>query len=260
MTRIDTAYLALLQSIQQKPTVFFEATKKVKLNEGDDGPIVALYPMRGRASTVDVMFIGRALNSWTWNFPVPDDVTDLDDLLAGIKVNVGKGDTIYPTREQLRWVDDRDGTHHSGYNSNQSQFWQAIKGIMGSREPDPTIDDTQWWDGIVWTNFHKLSHKGGNPTRSMNSVMGTAALDLLRAEITTFQPKNIVCLSGLDWATGLLASCDKTIRKADCAGLSYVDYVDDVSVDGTKARLLVAEHPQGRKREVLVRKVTQHLA
>lgn len=108
---IHDAYLELLAAVRDNPKPFRKHKK-----------LVAHYPMRGLADEVDIMFIGRALNDWTWQFDVPTPGEDLNDLLLRIKANVAEDadpEYVYSEREQLKWVDDRNAKHKD-YNSNRS--------------------------------------------------------------------------------------------------------------------------------------------
>lgn len=241
---IHDAYLELLAAVRDNPKPFRKYER-----------LVAHYPMRGLAERVDVMFIGRALNDWTWQFTTEEVVIDPEDVLRRIKRNVAeKAEDISP-RQQLSWVDERDADHPD-YNSNRSQFWQTIREVMWGRG----AEEDKWWHGIVWSNFLKLSHQDGNPSARMVNVIGKPSLELLLAEIEDFQPKHIVCLSGLDYAADLLARCEETTRLAGFEDTAYVEYAGVVRFAGEREMgLLVMPHPQGRKRAVLVQEVLEKL-
>jgi hypothetical protein len=122
-------------------------------------------------------------------------------------------------------------------------------------------NETNWWHGIVWSNFLKLSHQHGNPSASMVNVIGKPSLELLLAEIEEFKPKHIVCLSGLDYAADLLARCEATRRLVGFEDTTYVEYAGTVCFAGAREMgLLVMPHPQGRKRAVLVAEILEHLS
>ncbi|NJC27159.1 hypothetical protein [Neolewinella antarctica] len=209
------------------------------------------------ADKVDIMFVGRALNGWTWNFPVPTKDSNLDDLLNRIKRNVHENDTPLPEREQLGWVDERNADHPD-YNSKRSQFWQTIREVMEVRKKA----EEKWWHGIVWTNFQPLSRDGANPTSRMVSVMGDATMNLLLAQIEEYQPRYIVCLSGMNYAAYLLARATRTERQAGTEESEYVEYAGVADFPGAEGvGLVIMPHPQGRgkKRAVMVEEILKHL-
>ncbi len=244
---IHDAYLELLAVVLGNPKPFVKHKK-----------LVAHYPMRGLADEVDVMFIGRALNNWTNNFPVPMPDTNLNTLLQQIKGNVGEKGKVYSEREQLRWVDDRNHEHEH-YNSKLSQFWQTIREVMWKRG----AKEKEWWHGIVWSNFLKLSHPEGNPSAGMVNVIGRPSMELLLAEIKEFKPRYIVCLSGMDYAANLLARCEVSRRVADIENTRYIEYSGLVTLAGEQnIGLLIVPHPQGKGkiRSLMVEEITTQLS
>lgn len=244
MTKIDTAYLNLLQAIVETPAPFRKQE-----------PLVAHYPMRGKAEQVDVIFVGRALNGWTHKFTVANLEHDVEKKFKEIKKNFVTEE--YPEREQLLWVENRNATHKH-YNSNKSQFWQTIREVMGVRKKAKE----EWWHGIVWTNFQPLSRDGDNPTAGMVSVMGDATMNLLLAQIEEYQPRHIVCLSGMEYAANLLARCERTTRLPGTENSRYVEYAGLVDFPGKQnVGFVIMPHPQGRgkSRELMVSEITTQL-
>lgn len=223
---IPTAYRHLLQKIADQPRHF----EKVDL--------VAFHPMRGPGEAVDTMYIGRALNGWHWDFRVEQLIPNPETILDKILEDKHEA-TAYEDR--LNWVEEYWQNSTKGYNTAKSQFWQVIRQISIARNQP----GEQWWDDIVWTNFFKIAPAKRNPTGKMIKVMGQASHELLLAEIAYYQPRNIVCLSGLNYAAHLLASADTTIKVPNDSFL--LEYVGDVAwADGRKIRFIIAPHPQTR--------------
>ncbi|MBC6995905.1 hypothetical protein QWY85_17180 [Neolewinella lacunae] len=226
MNTIPTAYRHLLETIASKSHQF------------SGKQLVAFHPMRGPGEAVDTMYIGRALNGWHWEFTVKELQQDLEGHLQRI---LEDKHVAVAHKDRLDWVEKYWQNSSSGYNTAKSQFWQVIRQI--SRERNQAGE--QWWDDIVWTNFFKIAPAKMNPTGKMVKVMGQASHELLLAEIAHYQPRNIVCLSGLNYAAHLLASANATI-KIPYDG-SVLEYVGDVSwAEGEVVRLIVAPHPQSR--------------
>jgi hypothetical protein len=226
MTTIPTAYQNLLQKIADQSRHF----QKLDL--------VAFHPMRGPGEAVDTMYIGRALNGWHWDFRVEELNPDPDVILNKILEDKHEATTH---EDRLDWVEKYWKNSTKGYNTAKSQFWQVIRQLSIDRNQT----GEQWWDDIVWTNFFKIAPAKRNPTGKMIKVMGQASHDLLMAEIAYYQPRNIVCLSGLSYAAHLLASTKSTVRVDHDPSL--LEYVGDVCWDdGEVVRLIIAPHPQGK--------------
>lgn len=226
MSTIPTAYRHLLTTIAEKPRNF----------TGHN--LVAFHPMRGPGEAVDTMYIGRALNGWHWDFRVEDLNPDPDFILNKILEDKHEA-TAHEDR--LDWVEKYWKNSTKGYNTAKSQFWQVIRQISIDRSQA----GDQWWDDIVWTNFFKIAPAKRNPTGKMIKVMGKASHELLLTEIAYYQPRNIVCLSGLSYAAHLLASTKSTVR-IDCIS-PLVEYAGDVCwQDDEVVRFIIAPHPQSR--------------
>ncbi len=233
--------MTLLRAVKASPKPFLKHEE-----------LVAHYPMRGPAEQVDVMFIGRALNGWNNRFSAQDIIDDPEKVFEQIRGNGMEGK--FAEQEQLRWVVKADKTQ--AYNSNQSQFWQTIRGVMEARVADPE----KWWHGIVWTNFLKLSRNGKNPTGKMVHVIGKPSMDLLLAEVAEYRPKNIVCLSGMDYAANFLARCTTTARLSVTDGTGYLEYTGDATLNDHSFRLVIAPHPQTRVTNDLISEILETLS
>lgn len=226
MITIPTAYQNLLQKIADQPRHFQQVD------------LVAFHPMRGPGKAVDTMYIGRALNGWHWDFRV-EELNPAPDVILN-KILEDKHEAT-AHEDRLDWVEKYWKNSTKGYNTAKSQFWQVIRQISTERNQP----GEHWWDDIVWTNFFKIAPAKRNPTGKMINVMGQASHDLLMAEIAYYQPRNIVCLSGLSYAAHLLASTKSTVRIDH--ELSLLEYAGDVCwEDGEEIRLIIAPHPQGK--------------
>jgi uracil-DNA glycosylase len=224
---IEAAYARMLATLADKPEVLTPYEK-----------LVAHYPMKGKAEKVDTMFIGRALNGWHQHFTPEELRDDLAKVLRGI-IEDGHGADDYVDR--LAWIDRMWGNRKEGYNTAKSQFLQVMKRVAETRKSK----ECNWWDEIVWTNLLKVAPPGQNPPMAMTRVNGEASLSLIHAEIATFRPRNIVCLSGMVWAKNLLESGANVSRIEHEA--EYLEFAGDVSFgDLPPVRFIVMPHPQTR--------------
>ncbi|PHI21518.1 hypothetical protein CEQ90_01495 [Lewinellaceae bacterium SD302] len=223
---LPAAYRHLLETIATKPHQF------------SGHQLVAFHPMRGPGKTVDTLYIGRALNGWHWDFTVEALQADLEGHLRKILEDKHEAAAY---EDRLNWVEKYWQNGTKGYNTAKSQFWQVIRQISIERSKE----GEQWWDDIVWTNFFKIAPAKRNPTGKMINIMGQASHDLLMAEIAYYQPRNIVCLSGLNYAAHLLASAKSTVSIDRNTPL--IEYAGDVCWQGDEViRLVISPHPQSR--------------
>ena len=213
--------------------------------------IVACYPMSGPEGEVDTMFIGRALNGWHWGFDLEELKEDPDAIMAKI-INDRHGAATHEDR--LVWIDRMWGNRDEGYNTARSQFLQVVRGVSESRKPQRE----NWREGIVWTNLLKIAPYGSNPSPKMVDVVGDVSLEIINAEITAFQPRNIVCLSGMVWAENLKKS-GVVIREIELTG-KYIEFAADISFSGAPSvRFIVMPHPQTRSSKLMVEEINDAL-
>jgi hypothetical protein len=235
---ITKSYRNLLQAIADQPRYF----------QGKD--LVAFHPMRGVGETVDTMFIGRALNGWHWNFDVKSLQNSQEEILHSV---LNKQHPSSDQNNPLSWVDN----HHSSgkkYNSARSQFWKVLRGVSQARNPK-----SHWSEEIVWSNFFKVAPWGRNPSSKMINVMGLASHELLLAEIQHFKPRNIVCLTGTNWAEYLRDSA--SLKQEIAFKGDLVEYVADLSWNNENSviRFVISPHPQTRPAKQLINEILQAL-
>lgn len=236
MISIPDAYKNLLDKIAEQPRHFLNSD------------LVAFHPMQGPGKNVDTMYIGRALNGWHWNFRVDELIPDSDIILNKILSDKHEADAY---EDRLEWVEKYWKNSTLGYNTAKSQFWQVIRQVCLERSGP----DDQWWGNIVWTNFFKVAPANRNPTGKMINVLGTPSHELLLAEINHYQPSNIVCLSGMNYAAHLLASAATTTKIP--TENSTLEYVGDVTWESEKTvRFIIAPHPQSRSSSRIAREIS----
>jgi hypothetical protein len=241
MIEVNDLYHKMLRTIIDEPELF--GTPDLKL--------VACYPMSGPGTNCDTMFIGRALNGWHWNFDWATLKRNPETIMEKI-INDRHG--AAPHEDRLAWIDRMWGNRDEGYNTARSQFLQVLKGVSESRVPKRG----SWREGIVWTNLLKIAPYGSNPSRKMIDVIGDTSLELILAEIAFFQPRNIICLSGMVWANNLKNS--GTIDREIVHKGTYIEFAGDVSFNNTPpVRFIVMPHPQTRSPKKMVDEINDVL-
>jgi hypothetical protein len=240
MQEVNTLYRKMLQLMVEHPAPFTGIKE-----------LVACYPMSGPEGKVDTMFIGRALNGWHWNFDLGKLKEDPEAILDRI---INDRHSAAPDEDRLAWIDRMWGNRKEGYNTARSQFLQVLRGVSESREPKRE----NWREGIVWTNLLKIAPYGSNPSQKMVKVIGDVSLELILAEIATFQPRNIICLSGMVWAKNLLDSgtieCKMKLKR------EYLEFAGDVSFNNAPpVRFVVMPHPQTRSSKLMVEEINEAL-
>lgn len=67
--------------------------------------------------------------------------------------------------------------------------------------------EENWYQYIMWTNLMKISpSSGGNPNNNDWFIQKDDCMKLFKLEIDTFKPKNIIMMTGFDWAFEFIES------------------------------------------------------
>ena len=159
----------------------------------------------GRAGTVNLMVVGRAVNGWD-EFMAGDEAafmasaeTSLDGRgfsWLGHKNKAGDYDAELASESYLNARGEE--TH---YNLRTSPFWKTVKEI--TRRLNGWSEDgipPRWYEHIVWSNLYAIAPKdGGNPDDAMQRAQRATCRELLREQINEFAPTHILFVTGQDW-------------------------------------------------------------
>ena len=149
----------------------------------------------------------------------------------------------------LRWVTEWWGRNEVNdkdeklYNS-ATPFWKLIKAVLKG------IDKSQWdeenWPlKIVWSNIFKVSPmNGGNPNYTLQKLQLDFCKEILKIEIESCKPRNILFVTGDDW-------------------FKYVEslFIIDESnfiykyADGTVANVYICERPEFKSPSMMAEKI-----
>jgi hypothetical protein len=233
--------VALARSAAGLP-VAYDAAMAQMLGEIASTPAVApdelaaFWPMVGHTYTGKLMVVGRAVNGWS------DQVT-LDELRApggpeaatSMMRRTSEGDGACP----MSWVTGLwGGGYH--YSTARSAFWQFVRRTLAAVDPAST-DDPTWSSRLAWTNLAKLAPwGGGNPGGALLDIQRRAGPELLRMELSTWQPEVVLVLTGRWWAEPFVRALGLDVSWRD--GL-----LEGVATDGAR-RWVIAPHPQGKPR------------
>ena len=214
--------------------------------------------MRGENSTGDLMIIGRAVNGWQ------EKPWESKDLLGNNKIEeIIKELYDYPP---MRWVMEWwDGKKESGkkYKTRTSAFWRVARSVAERFGiPDATNPRGTWPTHLIWSNLYKLSHyTGANPLGNLAKFQRKECIDLLKVEISQWQPKKILFLTGFDeWADKFLTEDGNGLGELNIHSKNCDDKKVQMSGKliiplGTPIPFVVASHPQSKKEGKMVEEI-----
>lgn len=224
--------------------------KAIALANGDhdaypENELSSFLSMKGDLYDAKLMIVGRAVNGWrtTWN---PEEKAPTDAMSLSEET---LKDVTRLNRCPMLWVTDIwNGKKNSTdkYKTRTSAYWRvAKKTAKGLKMSD--VRNNDWPSFLVWSNLYKLSHsKRGNPSEKLQKIQFEACAELLSLELKIYKPKNLLMLTGLNWAKPFLVKLGIPFQKP-----SDTTYVEGVAqFDGTK--IVIAQHPQGKKEGLLV--------
>jgi hypothetical protein len=211
----------------------------------------------GAAYAGDLMIVGRAINGsdkkgWT---PVQLGQRELrEEMVSNTLADAqppADGTCI------LAWVSKMWGSHGE-YNTATSAFWRVARGLVAdlSTNSDASVP---WTSSLVWSNLYKIAPRaGGNPSEKLVRLQVEACRMLLADEIIRFRPKNLVFLTGW-WAEPFL-SLPMLDNQAMSDKPQYIHRKGLLRIDGeTIGRYVVADHPQGKKEQILIQNALEAL-
>ncbi|MBP7953685.1 MAG: hypothetical protein KAZ14_00790 [Nitrosomonas sp.] len=222
-----------------------------------DQAVTGFISMQGCLYNNELMVVGRATNGWIdkEKCPTPNELTKLDTAKdhASTVINELQGDDPCP----MKWVADKWGRQSGStksYNTKKSAFWRVshcvlIKlGIVKS-------DDMSWPSHLVWSNLYKLAPaNGGNPGKKLCDIQLDECVRLLQLELSTYRPKRLLLLTGLDWAEPFIRDLEKPSISSQ--NFKYVEaYAPKYFSNGGTTKIVVAAHPQGKDESTWVQEV-----
>jgi hypothetical protein len=217
--------------------------------------LVCFYPMRGSCADGRLMLVGRALYGWgTTVFKAPqmeseDERSKIVENTIEFSSPVGQCPI---QRLHDSWLDSLRNKK-SKYNPERSSFWCVGREVI--KEFSSPEEKELWLNYLYWTNLYKVSFQStGNPSGSLQKVMRQGSCNMLAAEIESFQPQRILFLTGQWWAEPFLSNSSFIHRGT--ATDSHVHQTGFWSLNnGCKAAVVVADHPERKKRDEIVSEI-----
>ena len=214
-----------------------------------DSEVAGFRAITGHRYSGELMVVGRATNGWLHAVRT-SELADADtcDRHAS-KVYEEAADAC-----PMKWVSDIWADPNSKYKTGRSAFWRVIRAVLGNLDV-VSPNDAAWPSHLAWTNLYKVApYEGGNPNAALCKAQLPGCISLLQAEIAARRPRRILFLTGHGWAKPFLDAGAPGVKPVD--GHRYVNAVGTMTVGDNSARVVVAEHPQGKAEDVWVREVT----
>jgi uracil-DNA glycosylase len=147
-----------------------------------------------------------------------------------------------------RGKSDKD---ESGYNARRSAFWRVNQKILAKLD---ITDAKDWYHHLYWTNLYKVApHSGGNPSNALIRAQQAACNDILKEEIKNQKPRRILMLTSKSWANLFIEN--NVVASEHKPLLKYIDFIGYWKNGDTSIPVVIAEHPQGRKEDLLASNV-----
>lgn len=227
----------------------------VYMPNASDWPITGFLACVGRHYEGDLLVVGRAVNTWDGLQFYPDDLRDgkhatafADQILR--TATDGTGDN-----GPMKWVSDDWGASE-GYNTRRSAFWRIAYSTISELSSEKGAGN-EWAERLAWSNLYKLAPaEGGNPSERLSMIQFSNCLKLFFLELEMLKPKNVLIMTGLDWAQAFL---DTTSQWKRTEGLIEATGVYNCS-DDTQCRLVVTPHPQGKAEDELMHEIVSAIS
>jgi len=224
--------------------------------------LTAFCAMRGENAVAgELMIIGRAVNGWQEEWWRPEDLNanKIDEIIKEIY-------GFLPMRWVTEWWDGKEGSGKR-YKTRMSAFWRVVKlltrelGIADVTKPD-------WSTYLIWSNLYKISpFHGGNPSNSFAEFQRKECVNLLKEEISQWQPKKVLFLTGISWADKFFTEDRDELGKIKVKSC-YENYSDPkVQLSGklllpqcNPTTFVVAAHPQRKPELQLTEEIMRFFA
>jgi len=197
-----------------------------------------LYPLIGEnyAKTKFLVY-GRATNGWDFGDMGGWEISEIDKNISQIIAD-GKEMSKY------NW--------EAGEVSKNSAFWALVKNIL--KIFYKIKDDKDLLKYFTWSNLMKIAPaEKGNPTVVQWRNQLPKCKEIFKMEIDILKPKNVLLITGLDWAYDFIKFLKLDPEKMKDGKLINGTY----DYNGTK--IVVCERPEGKNQEEFYSAVKRHL-
>jgi len=225
--------------------------------------VAGFLAMVGHNYSSELMVVGRATNGWHGGCHL--SASNLEEFVDTALRHA----VFYFGKEQscpMRWVSDSWGrararnlyekmklpNPNGAYSTTRSAFWRTIKGVTEALD---IAKDDSWPSHLVWSNLYKIAPADhGNPLSRLRGAQVQACASLLKMELETYKPKRVIFLTGLNWANELWDKISGANEFTPQGGL-MVDATGTFNLPTQRIRIVVAKHPDRKKKDEWVRSV-----
>jgi hypothetical protein len=216
--------------------------------------VTGFLSMAGHLYDNELMVVGRAVNGWAEGvipseLAVAPSTTDYAATIFDSAVGNGPCPMLWVTK---CWANPLNPD--SDYNTKKSAFWRVIRAVVAEYGIANTDEDT-WPSHLVWSNLYKVAPaEGGNPSNTLCDIQLPGCISLLQQEISTYLPRRLLLLTGLNWAKPFLENIAPTFTPV--SNYQYVEAIAEITHgSGGTSKVVVAAHPQGKSEDIWVKAV-----
>lgn len=186
-----------------------------------------------------LLVVGRATNDWIGQFSKHDSES-AQSALDEISPRMGASllQEVF-----AKWKTSTE------YNPNRSAFWRVHRNLVCSLVHD---DPDTWFEHAAYSNLCKIAPTSGNPGDDLFFHQFELCLEILQLEILILQPKQVVFLTGYDWAGWFTARLlEPDTRQESLPFRPELDGCEFVQQAFTldRTHYIVSRHPQGKPEE-----------
>lgn len=208
-----------------------------------NGELTSFAGMKGSKGGGGFLVIGRAVNSWETRFKAEELVENrLREVLS---------ETFAPNRwyknDPTLWVSDCWKAKKPDYSTKRSAFWRVAREVIKQLEI-ADVTESGWPSHLAWSNLYKISPaSGGNPSGALMEVQREKCFEILKEEITMWNPERVLFQTGYCWAEpflkylGFIRADRKAGKPVEARGHIF-----------NGAVVAVGPHPQGKREKPLV--------
>lgn len=219
--------------------------------------LTACPALKGKKYNNELMIIGRAVNGWQvtgWDEGI--SIRDLQKYHAEFT----KSAFLESEDERkcpLAWISEQWGYNDGEtYNTKKSSFWRVTHSLVEYLNiANSDIDN--WASYILWSNLCKVAPlNGGNPSDTLYYAQESACIELLKIELVMYQPKLIVFITDIDWASPFVKAISndyETVKN------STVKVIGKSQSKLGASRFIVATRPEGKNEYNWVSEVLKNL-
>jgi hypothetical protein len=208
------------------------------------------FPIRGLASTSELMVVGRAVNGWgmkSWKAPEAVDPIRRNEIIREViePIKSAKGCP-------MDWIINAWGNTPKGlWNAKRSSFCRLIFAV--SQSVFGTID--QWSSRLIWSNLYKVApYQGGNPSTRLCTAQQDWCEAHLAKEVELWKPKRILFITGWNWAQPFVERLGRSVEPHK-AGL--VEWSGVVKRPGGSLSVVVSSRPERRPVAAMAEQVVE---